>query len=233
VNASRVPEMVPILSRGKHRSPSKGACFMELASFMAGERWSDHPACTHQLLASLARLVNDHTSDPGRHRLAGLIPSVIGLTSPDPKVDVVVALRSAAMALPVSAEERQRAMAVAIIVANDLLDQLGERPPDDLAERSGWALAQVPLAAQWAERFVKHSSTSVTAFRKRGAPSIVRHAVDGVAHTCAGDPDVLLYNMLVAAIDDCVTVIHPDAARAGSADPDAWAAVCRLTGATP
>ena len=32
---------------GRHRNPRKGACFMEMASFLAGERWSDHPQCTH------------------------------------------------------------------------------------------------------------------------------------------------------------------------------------------
>ena len=37
------PDLLPVLSRGKHRTPRKGACFMELASFLAGERWSDHP----------------------------------------------------------------------------------------------------------------------------------------------------------------------------------------------
>src|SRR6266568_2169792 len=77
------PGLVPVLSRGKHRSPRMGACFMELASYLAGERWSDHPACTHPLLAAVARDVNDYTSDAGRARLAGLIPSVIGLTGLD------------------------------------------------------------------------------------------------------------------------------------------------------
>ena len=71
--------MVPVLSRGKHRSPRKGACFMEYASHLAGERWSDHPACTHPAVASLARAVNDCTSDSGRSRLVPMIPSVIGL----------------------------------------------------------------------------------------------------------------------------------------------------------
>ena len=86
VNAG-VPDLVPILSRGKHRNPRKGACFMELASYLAGERWSDHPRCTHPLLASVARLVNDLTSDAHRSRLAGLIPCVIGMTSDDPRID--------------------------------------------------------------------------------------------------------------------------------------------------
>src|SRR6476620_5642940 len=100
-----VPELVPELSRGKHRQPRQGACFMELASFLAGERWSDHPGCTHPLLAALARLVNDSTSDAGRGRLVELVPSVIGLTSDDPHVDVEIALRSATTALPVAAAE--------------------------------------------------------------------------------------------------------------------------------
>ena len=117
MTTSGVPAGVPLLSRGKHRNSRKGACFMELASFMAGESWSDRPGCTHPLLASLARLVNDFTSDAGRHHLAPLIPNVIGLTSDDPHVDVVIALRSATTALPVASEERQRALAVGVIVA--------------------------------------------------------------------------------------------------------------------
>ena len=34
---------------------------MEMASYLAGERWSDHPKCTHPLVASVARMVNDNT----------------------------------------------------------------------------------------------------------------------------------------------------------------------------
>src|SRR5438045_9530973 len=98
-NPTQLPASLPLLSRGKHRNPRKGACFMELASVLAGERWSDHPACTHPLLAALARHVNDHTSDAGRERLAGLIPSVIGLTSDDPRVDARIALRCPITAL--------------------------------------------------------------------------------------------------------------------------------------
>jgi hypothetical protein len=47
---TQLPELVPVLSRGKHRSAGQGACFMELVSLLAGEQWSDHPACTHSLL---------------------------------------------------------------------------------------------------------------------------------------------------------------------------------------
>ena len=78
--AVTLPDVVPVLSSGKHRNPRKGACFMEMASYLAGERWSDHPACTHPLLASLARLVNDSLPDQDRPRIVGLIPDVVGIT---------------------------------------------------------------------------------------------------------------------------------------------------------
>ena len=32
------------LGRGKHARPEDGACAMELASMLAGERFTDHPA---------------------------------------------------------------------------------------------------------------------------------------------------------------------------------------------
>jgi hypothetical protein len=222
---------VPLLSRGKHRNARKGACFMELASFMAGESWSDHPACTHPLLASLARLVNDNTSDASRHRLAPLIPSVIGLTSDDPYVDLVIALRSASMALPVASEERQRALAVGVIVANRLAAGLGHRPSGVVEDRGRWALAQAPNAARWAERFVADSSTTVARFRKYGAPTIVRLSVEGIAWAGTADPDGSLHDLLQSVIDDCATLIRSDAGDdAAPTDADRWAAACHLTG---
>jgi hypothetical protein len=130
------PPLLPMLSRGKHRSPRTGACFMEFASLLAGERWSDHPACTHPLLAAVARHVNDHTSDAGRPRLADLIPSVIGLTGEDLHIDARIALRSATMALPVVAAERQRVMAVSVLACERVLAGLDERPGVGLRSRA-------------------------------------------------------------------------------------------------
>jgi hypothetical protein len=104
----QLPELPPTLSHGKHRSPRKGVCFMEFASLLAGERWSDHPACTHPVLAAVVRHVNDDTSDAGRGRLAELIPSVMGLTGQDLHIDARIALGAARLALPVAAAERQR-----------------------------------------------------------------------------------------------------------------------------
>ena len=130
---------------------------MELASYLAGERWSDHPACTHSLLASVARLVNDHTSDEGRPRLAELIPSVIGLTGDDLHIDALIT-RCATIALPVAAADRQRVLAVSILVCERVLAQLDGRRADSLTPTSEHALGAVPQARQWADRFTTNSS---------------------------------------------------------------------------
>jgi hypothetical protein len=204
MTTSVVPELMPVLSRGKHRTPRKGACFMEMASFLAGEPWSDHPSCTHPLLAALARLVNDATTDAHRQDLAGLVPDVIGLTSDDRCVDLRIALRAAIAALPVAAEERQRVLAVAVVATSRALRELnGLAPDDDLSERGRRALDQAPGSRRWAEQFAGRSLTSTDALLRNGAPATVRFAVDGIAQACVPDPDRRLGDLLREVIADC------------------------------
>jgi hypothetical protein len=210
----RSPDFLPVLGRGKHRNPRKGACFMEFASYLAGERWSDHPSCTHPLLARLARLINDYTSDAERQHLVGLVPSVVGLTSDDVRVDLRIALRAALTALPVVAEERQRTMALTVVVANRLLAMLDGRPDGDLEEPSREALARAPLAARWAYEHAASMPVSLRGFRRRGAPAAVLYAVDGIAKACTPDPEGILRDLLAAAIADCAAAVPaPEAER--------------------
>lgn len=75
---TNVPNCMPVLSSGSHSDPSKGACIMEYASFLAGEKWSDRPSCTHPVLARVAQQVNDITSDADRHLLLPLLPRLMG-----------------------------------------------------------------------------------------------------------------------------------------------------------
>ena len=184
---------------------------MEFASYLAGERWSDHPSCTHPLLARLARLINDYTSDAERPRLVYLVPSVVGLTSDDVRVELRIALRAASVALPVVAEERQRSMAVTVLVVNRLLAELDGRPRDHLEDASVQVLAEVPVAARWAREHAAALPVTLKAFRRRGAPAAVLYAVDGIAKSCAGDRDSLLRDLLAAAIDDFSLVVHAGA----------------------
>jgi hypothetical protein len=200
---AHLPELVPVLSRGKHRSPSQGACFMELASYLAGERWSDHPACTHPLLAALARDVNDYSSDTDRSRLARLIPSVIGLTGDDLHIDARIALLCARMALPVAAAPRQQVMAVAVLACERVLASLDGRPAGWLDQQSRAALARAPQAAQWARGFAGAAEISPKAFRRHSAPATVHAAVQGIAQACVPQPDQMLYDLLASAIGGC------------------------------
>ena len=229
----QLPVLLPMLSRGKHRSPRKGACFMEFASLLAGERWSDHPACTHPLLAAVARHVNDHTSDAGRSRLVDLIPSVIGLTGEDLHIDARIALRSARMALPVVAAERQRVMAVSVLACDRVLAELDGRPMGGLEEQSRSALAQVPDAGEWASRFTSGARLSAKHFRREAAPAIVRDAVEGIAEACIPDPDAMLRDLLVRAIDECAAWIGRDPNRGAGFDTALWVAACRRSGGSP
>ena len=203
---THLPALVPVLSRGKHRSPRRGACFMELASYLAGERWSDDPACTHPLLAALARDVNDYTSDAGRPALAGLVPSVIGLAGEDLEdlhVDARIALLCARTALPVAAATTQQVMAVSVLACERVLAALDGRPAGWLDEQSRAVLAEVPHAARWARGFTGGTTTSPEVFRRHSAPATVHAAVQGIAQACIPHPDQMLYDLLAGAIGEC------------------------------
>lgn len=199
--ASAVPELVPTLSAGRHRSPRKGACFMEFASFLAGERWSDHPACTDPTLGTLARAVNDTIRDERRGELVGDIPRVIGLKGDDVRLGLVVALRAAVMALPVASMERQRALAVGVIATMDALAELGINRPraqDDAED----ALSQVPDAENWSRAHLADWRARPGDLARHGCGAIVRTAALGIAQACIDDPDTLLVAMLREAITD-------------------------------
>ncbi|GAB3075213.1 hypothetical protein [Pedococcus soli] len=148
-----LPDVVPVLSSGKHRNPRKGACFMEMASYLAGERWSDHPECTHPLLASLARLVNDSLTDHDRPRIVGLIPDVVGITGTALELDVAIAVRAGAAALPIAPLIRQNALAVGLLTCRRLAADLPTDglPPAGRAPATQGAGAQGDGATQGAE----------------------------------------------------------------------------------
>ena len=223
------PDVMPILSPGRHRSPRRGACFMEFASYLAGERWSDHPACTHGTLAHLARLVNDRTSDAGRARLAPLIPTVIGLTSDDPLLDAVLAVRAASAALPIAAEERQRSQAVGLHVALTVLAQRDDELATESRELAAAALRAAPAADAWAIRFIEDVGPGRPAMTVRQCRDMVTGAVDGIARACIGDADDRLVALLDAAVSDTARFVGASREAADvRADLDA-----PVTAATP
>lgn len=71
------------LSRGRHASPDKGACVMELASMLAGEPFSDHPACASPVIGAFLRTYNDAIDDDRRQTLYRYAAMVVGTRAAD------------------------------------------------------------------------------------------------------------------------------------------------------
>jgi hypothetical protein len=209
-----------------------------LVSYLGGERWSDLPACTHSLLASVARLVNDHTSDEGRPQLAELIPAVKAVQCWFGKADRADRGRPEHRCLgqPPAREDRAAGcgsrstavLAVSVLVCERVLARLDGRGGNSLSADSERALGAVPEAAHWARHFTRQVGPRLAAFRRQSAPDAVRYAVEGAAHALIPDPDVLLRRMLVESIDICAAWTGKAASGVG-VDGAAWAEACRLT----
>jgi hypothetical protein len=229
MSSTSSPDLLPVLSRGKHRNPRRGACFMELASFLAGERWSDHPSCTHPLLAEVARNVNDRTSDADRPLLAPLIPSVVGLTTDDVRADARIALHCALVALPVAPQSRQRSLAVAVQACLRQAGAHGDADAGGLRQDAERLLAEVPDAARWAAVFAARAGLDEDAsrarFRRHSAPGIVNLATRAISEAAVPSQDRLLRTVLEGAIEAC-RALQP-AVRPVPVDPqrqrEAWA----------
>src|SRR5689334_13579888 len=196
-----VPDGVPVLSRGRHRGPRRGACFMEMASFLAGERWSDHPACTHPVLADLARGVNDMLDDTHRQRLVTMVPEVVGLNPDEPRATTALLLTAARAALPVAAQEPPYIMALAILNAARVLVEQARRFSGHLSEASRAALTTCPAAEHWARVQLARIGFSPTAVRSSSASKVVALAVDGIARAWIDDRQERLIKLLRDGID--------------------------------
>ncbi len=202
---------------------------MEFASFMAGERWSDHPKCTHPVLASLARDVNDHLSDEGRSRIVTLIPTVIGLVGDDPRIDLTIAVHSAAAALPVAAYERQKSLAVGLLrCESELARQSGPASSTrELSAQIRSALGYDPQAVRWARSFAQQSWGKVEDF-SRTAQHLVHLSVSGIANACVADADDRLCLLLERCLYDVRQLVSTQPSR-----PESSAAATPERLATP
>jgi hypothetical protein len=78
--------LMPVLAPGSHAHPRIGGCFAEVAATLTTHQWTDHPTCFPQVLAQIARRVNDLTSPEARPDLAPLIPWAV--CRPRPSADL-------------------------------------------------------------------------------------------------------------------------------------------------
>jgi len=195
-----IPDGLPVLSRGKHRSPRQGACFMEMASLLANEPWSDRPRCTHPLLAQLARLVNDHTSDAGRAELVVMIPEVIGVRGDGVEWEVALVAAVAVRAVYDVPEPQQRTLAAGLLRCDELAATIGATTVDRAAIHA--ALEQVPSPTTWAQGFLAGAAPlKPRAFQRHSAPAMLVCSVRGTAEAAASDPDARLRGLLRTGIE--------------------------------
>lgn len=223
--SATAPMMMPMLARGRHRSPRRGACFMELASYLAGEPWTDSPACTDESLAHLARLVNDLSTDKARPMLSPMIPSVIGLRGLGSGFADEIALIAAIHALPVAAQERQRGIAVGML---RILGEVGNYTSD---AHELWAASARSLLKQyygierWARDFVDRMGLLGGDRSATGAMTEI--AARGIAEACVPDPDERLRELLRAGIAWAHECIGADPAAVPELAPQHWTGVVR------
>lgn len=97
------------LSRGKHASPESGACVMELASMLAGERFSDHPKAVSRVIGAFLRGYNDIVDDDRRQDLYAYASKVVG-TAAGPGLECQRIARLLAWAQTTGQANRQRSI---------------------------------------------------------------------------------------------------------------------------
>jgi hypothetical protein len=66
------------IAKGAHDSPDSGACVMEVASMLAGERFSDRPRSVCPIVAAFLRDYNDRLGDRDRQELFPYAAMVVG-----------------------------------------------------------------------------------------------------------------------------------------------------------
>ena len=196
----RTPTGLPVLARGKHRSPRRGACLMEYTSLLAGQRWSDAPACTHPALAALARAVNDCTSDAARQQLVELAPLLASAPAPERRgasdlVGPVLARAALLQALAVTTGVRRRTLLVALLGADAACPP--SPGPDAAAVRS--LLEEPDLDVRAAVSFVQGIAAPRT-YNLRGVTAGLHLAVRAIVDGAGPRSDDLLRGLLVDAV---------------------------------
>lgn len=216
------PPVFPILAAGAHRRPRDGGCFMEIASLLAGLRWSDHPACTHPVLAAVARCVNDATTDDGRQSLTELIPAVVGATSVDPRIAPRLVLTCTDRALLRSGSQHRADLLAGQQAARRRLTRLqGETGPEP-STRVGAA----PRHHRWTDVGRRWSEK---AYLRVDAPIAIHHAIAALAPRPRVETDGPLRAVLVDAIGELRQSTDSARPRTPGEDID-WAVALRLTG---
>src|SRR3954451_11663515 len=69
---------------GRHSSPERGACVMEVASMLASEPFSDQPRCACPVIAEFLRTYNDRVDEDRRQDLLAYAALAVGTRANHP-----------------------------------------------------------------------------------------------------------------------------------------------------
>ena len=72
-----------VLDGGSHSPGSDRMCVMEAVAMLAGEHWTDHPACASPVIGAFLRSWNDSLPDDERQHLKQYIPRLVGSKGTD------------------------------------------------------------------------------------------------------------------------------------------------------
>ena len=147
-----------------------------------------------------------------------MIPSVIGLTGEDPRIEATLALHCARTALPIASHTRQNVLALGILSCERVLAELDGRPRDSLTAASRAALDEVPASERWAREFRADLPLTARAFRRQTAPHLVALSVEGVAEACVDNP----YDRLVDMLQECIELTADLVGRPDETPQVAW-----------
>lgn len=176
--------LITLFSSGSHAPGDGAACVMEFVSLLAGEKWSDSPACTHRLLASVARKVNDRMSNKNRHLMIPLIGRLVGTavtgTLEEQKLlNVGLAVFSAKSVLHLVNPKRQAKAAAAIASAEAWIAEPCERTRKGAAAYAAYAAyAAAAYAAAYDKAMVDALSALIDEYDRLTGRTEVRILTD-------------------------------------------------------
>ena len=204
---TRMPDGLPLLRPGRHHRKHSGVCLMEYTSILAGEHFSDHPRCTDPVLATVARAVNDYSTDNGRQRLAILASDLTAASPAGGDAGYALARRCLLTALPFANGERRRVIIVGLLG----LDRAAH------GRARGWrrglldmdtelALLSEPGEIDAAAALLRSQRVPPREYIRRGLPIAIEAAVRTIARE-ADNADEILAALLTGCIGDVQAVL--------------------------
>jgi hypothetical protein len=175
---------------------------MEYVSVLAGGPFTDAPACTDPVLATIARAVNDYSGDAMRQQLAVLASDLTVAGQLETTDQQALARRCLLTALPFSTGSRRRVLIVGVLgLERASAGSTTGYSPVEVGLDAEFALLGCDTAVREAVERLEELPVPLAQHRRRGLAAAIELAVTTIAEE-ATEADELLYRLLVSCLDD-------------------------------